>query len=451
MRLSSLLLLLLLLLGGWCTAAVSEAAEPDWQSLLRQSEPAKLAVLLEGGLDPNLRLPDQSLPLAWAVELHATDSVRVLLEHGAMTEDPRPGANPFQPLIVACQHGNEDILRVLLEAGADVNVTGPEDIPALSICAGHSPPGVVAQMLTLGATVDRTDANGQTPLMWAARHARAETVDLLIERGAEVNKTTSAGFTPLLFAVKSGDSSIARALVEAGGDTGHTTPDGTTLIQLAMYQENYEFAEWLIETTADFENSPDLEAYDLNGRQLIHAAVLANQPRLVALLLAQGADVHALTTPSSIKWKYESNFRPGAYEFPPTPPLALAAQQNAPSLMQALADAGADANWRDAEGNNIVLLAARQSPETLEMALALAPDVDVQNNSGQTPLHVVLRGFAGPETDARLQLLASHGADPEIADKDGITAAEMAAAEDFRAGPLFASLFNKTNLQEPGI
>jgi ankyrin repeat protein len=206
-----------------------------------------------------------------------------------------------------------------------------------------------------------------------------------------------------------------------------------------MYQGNHAFAARLVE------RGVDLAARDRNGRQLLHAAVLAGQEALVDRLLAAGADPNGLTGPSRVEWKYESNFRAGRYEWPPTPPLVLAAAEGQPAIMHRLAAAGADATWRDAEGDGIVHAAAGSGvPEALAAALALSPDANLPGRAGETPLHRVLARAEGDVLAAMLAILARNGARADIADDRGETPAQIAADEHFRGRAAFVARFGST-------
>ncbi|HSG89617.1 MAG TPA: ankyrin repeat domain-containing protein [Pseudomonadales bacterium] len=424
-------------LTGVLLAATAATAAADLPALIRAVDHAGLARALAAGADPDQRLADGSLPLAWAAEMQDVEAVRLLLAHGAAVNDEAPAANPFRPLLVACLHPHADVLAQLLDAGADVTITGPDRLPVLSVCAAHAPTALVRRMIEAGAPVNARDARGQTPLMWAAANARVETFALLLASGAAIDERSDGGFTPLLFAVKSGSAAMADAALAAGGDPDLRLPDGTSAVQLAMYQGNHGFAARLVE------RGVDVHAYDHNGRQLLHAAVLADQPRLVRLLLAAGADLDALTGAPTVEWKYESNFRAGAYEWPPTPALMLAAEAGLADTMRLLAEAGADSAWRSATGDNIVLAAAGSGvPEALEVALALAPDADVSNERGETPLHRVLARATGPALDAMLATLARHGARTDLENGRGETAAQIAAKTHFAGRATFAAHFD---------
>ena len=415
------------------------AAAADLPALIRSGDHAGLARALAAGADANTRLPDGSLPLAWAVERQDAEAVRLLLDHGASVDDADPAANPFRPLLVACLYADDAVLGQLLDAGADVAITGRDGLPVLSVCAAHASAAMVERMIGAGAPVRGADANGQTPLMWAAAHGRVDTFTLLLRHGAAIRRRSAGGFTPLLFAIKSGSAAMANAALDAGADADDVAADGTSAVQLAMYQGNFGFAERLIE------RGVDVHAFDLNGRQLLHAAVLADQPRLVRRLLAAGADVNALTRPSEVPWKYESNFRAGAYEWPPTPPLMLAAQQGLAEMMRLLAGAKADTGWRSKDGDNLVLAAAGSGvADALDVALALAPDANVTNTRGETPLHRVLGRATGKSLDAMLAILAAHGARPDIANGAGRTALEIAQEEHFAGRAAFTALFVPT-------
>jgi ankyrin repeat protein len=438
-RIQTICLAIAFLLGArfaFASEAAGENSALELKQLIRSADHAVLEDRLNAGLDPNSRLPDGSLPLAWAVEMQDAISVRLLLTNGATPNDDEENSNAFQPLIIACLYGNAEILDLLLENRVDVNAMWAGDIPALSICAGNAPQRVVEQMIKAGADPRQVDSRGQTPLMWAALNGRVENINLLVRLGADANRQTLEGFTPVFFAVKSRRLKAAEAIIEGGGDLDYALPDGTSIVQLAMYQQNYDFAAFMVR------RGVDLQRYDSNGRQLLHAAVLADQLDLVSLLISQGADVNAVTKPSSVQWRYESNFKAGDYDFPLIPPLLLAAQQGQAEMLSLLALAGADTGFITPQGDDVLLVAAASgSPKTLGVALQLNSDVNKANGRGDTPLHKVLTSSTGKELEEMLRMLAQRNARADIENKQGITADAIGGDEHFKSRETFVTLY----------
>jgi ankyrin repeat protein len=381
--------------------------------------------------DPNRPLPDGSTLLAWAVEKQDAQLVKVLLEKKAKADG---GTDPSTaPLLIACQYGDPTIVGLLLSARAKVNVSRPDGIGPLALCAGSAPAEIVGRLISAGAEVEKADEQGQTPLMWAAAKGRVENIRVLLENGAQVNRQTVSGLTPLFFALKSGRPDAPVALVEAGADANHVAPDGTSTVQLAMYQKDYGFAARMIQRGAD------VHAFDRNGNTLLHASVLADQPSLVSLLLARGANPNLLTGASRVKLRYEVNYRSDAYEEVPKPPLLLAAEKGSASVMRLLAEGGADVKYRLADGTNIVLAAAMSGKlSALELALQWLPDPNTTDARGQTALHLLLQGDGSTETQAMMRLIADKGGRIDITDRGGHTAAD--AARHAQSGPRSAFL-----------
>lgn len=403
------------------------AAAPSDAPLLRAvryGDAATAAALLSGAVDPNRPLPDGSTALSWAVESQNPELVRLLLDAGARVNGLDNLA--ASPLVVACQYGNSEIIEMLLAAGADANAATSDGKAALALCAGNADTSSVAALLESGANVNRADSRGQTALMHAAAAGRVETIELLVEYGADVNAVTNKGFSPLFFTLKSGVPAAPIALAEAGANLDHVSADGTTVVQIAMYQGDYGFAARMIE------RGVDLAAFDRNGNQLLHAAVLAAQPELVDLLIKKGAELDATTGPSKVEWRYEPNFKSDEYYVPPKTALQLAAEAGDAEIMSLLIDAGADTAIRTEEGMNIVLAAAASgSFAALQVALAAEPDVSITDARGNTPLHLALNQFLRQATvpadlELCLQLLASKGARPDVANARGETPIDLA-------------------------
>lgn len=398
----------------------AESRQESLVRAVRNGDEAAAQTLLASRADPNHRLPDGSTPLSWAVETQNREMVRLLLDRGAKPNSVDAAAT-LPPLFIACQYGDAAILDMLLSKGADVKVARPDGITPLAMCAGGAPVAIVERLIAAGAEVDKADDKGQTPLMWAAAKGRVDNIRLLIARGGLVNRKTDRGFTPLFFALKSGVPQAPVAVLEAGGDADYVAADGTSVVQLAMYQKAYDFAARMIARGAN------LTAFDRNGNQLLHAAVLANQPSLVQLLLSKGANANALTGPSAIKMRFEVNFKTGGYEVPPKPPLLLAAESGFADVMRLLVDAGADTKFRTGDGTNIVLAAATSGRlAALELALQLQPDANTTTVNGQTPLHLLLGSNAGADTAAMMKLLADKGARTDIQNRAGRTPADFA-------------------------
>ncbi len=113
-----------------------------------------------------------------------------------------------------------DIIRLLLDHGADVNATdesgatmleksfnSSEEAVRLLISRGAAVPKsfvrstkVIAQLLDAGAAIDAVDKSGRTPLRVAAGYEHPDSTRVLLSYGANLNARDDSGWTPLHYA-----------------------------------------------------------------------------------------------------------------------------------------------------------------------------------------------------------------------------------------------------------
>ncbi len=151
------------------------------------------------------------------------------------------------------------ILRILLSRDVRLpintpcNFEGSEDKERLPLCiaANEGDDECVRLLLDAGAKVALRGVMGHTALHYAAYRASARKVQDLIRAGAEVNVEDERGYTPLHLAALVGDEACTRLLLEAGANANAGTLDGFTALHFAANQGRADIAELLLRHGAE--------------------------------------------------------------------------------------------------------------------------------------------------------------------------------------------------------
>ncbi|MFH0824687.1 MAG: ankyrin repeat domain-containing protein, partial [Pseudomonadota bacterium] len=241
-------------------------------------------------------------PLVLAARNGPVEMVKLLLANGAdLKMKYRHGLPvPAYAFTEAMVHGREDIARLFLELGADVNTSGMVERSPLE-CAVHCSPEFVKVLLDKGARVNGKSKNGYAALVTAARLGKADTVRLLLDRGVDASTRTKHGVTPLTavpmgegFRKSSGKKPagdsylrVVELLLHKGADADEANWHGRTLLMAAAGEGHPEIAGLMLEKGAD------VNAKDKNGRPPLMYATEAGDTKIIGLLIAKGADVNA--------------------------------------------------------------------------------------------------------------------------------------------------------------
>ncbi|KAH0490177.1 hypothetical protein TgHK011_001657 [Trichoderma gracile] len=173
----------------------------DGQTLLEAAmeQVSMVRLLLDAGADAELGNKRGRTAIIVAVLERRTDVVKLLLERKASVH--HRDKDGFSPILIATAHSTDaEIVRILLEGGANLNDAHPAtgDTPlhlAVAIDAG-----IARMLLEHGEAVDyleKRDAVSRTPLLAAASWGKMDCVDLLVRAGADVNAQDDWGWTVL--------------------------------------------------------------------------------------------------------------------------------------------------------------------------------------------------------------------------------------------------------------
>ena len=213
---------------------------------------AVVAFLLDHGAKPDFRVPDNGYlpetPLFLAAGGGRDAVVRLLLKRGANPKLPMGGGN--SPLGDVAREGHIESLRILLDAGVDVNAcekTGVTALMSAVIMFGRS--NVAKLLLERGAHVTGKFVQGVTPLMRAAEAGSSDIVALLIKAGSDVKARSASGETVLQWAVLSGDLKTVRMILDVltreNASINERNEDKKTALSLALDNHHDEIVELL--------------------------------------------------------------------------------------------------------------------------------------------------------------------------------------------------------------
>jgi ankyrin repeat protein len=266
--------------------------------------------------------------------------------------------------------GHNDTTKLLIEAGADVNVAvvaTPEYIEQVK--------AAIAQ----GKEDVEQHKNGVTALSIAAQGGHIGTIKLLVEAGANVSSVDDDGFTPLLNAVKSGFYKVAAYLLDYGANANDEYVDEKgvqhNLLMDAITTNRTEFAFALIDKGAN------LTYADSDGVTLLTQAAYLGYTDIVKYLLHKEASCT------------EAN-KEGI-----NPLIAAASEGHLEIVKELLECKDVDVDSRDKDETNALMAASvRGHKDVVLLLLENKASVNAQNIDGHTALMFAYNGKNQVET-----------------------------------------------------
>lgn len=127
-------------------------------------------------------------------------------------------ADGFYPLGLAVFFKHPETVRILLDAGADVNAQARNAMRVRPIhaAAAAAQIEVTRSLIERGADVNARQQEGFTPLHEAAMTGKIEFARLFLDHGADVHAKTDDGKTALAIAIKAGQEKMVTFLRERG-------------------------------------------------------------------------------------------------------------------------------------------------------------------------------------------------------------------------------------------
>ncbi|KAK2585872.1 hypothetical protein KPH14_010464 [Odynerus spinipes] len=329
---------------------------------------------------------------------------RLLLLAGASPNHVTEYLGNAPVLCMYAHEGSVEMVSLLLEFGADVELTNSQGCTALSLAAARGHCDVVRRLAAAGASLGHVDMAGQCPLVHASRHGKLSVVgyllacDWLFPSGGKVVENVSSEIRR---------EEAAQQAVVAAAAQGHES-----------------IVEYLLDMAEVIVDLPDT----LIGETALTVAAANGSTTTVSALLARGA------SPLAVNAKGLS-------------PLMLAAREGhwgtAERLLQGTLSSSTDTvlddaltllDQRDPAGRTALMLAASEGHTNLiELFLDKGSVLEAKDKEGLTALcWACVRGRL-----TSVQNLLDHNADVNTSDNTGRTPLDLAA---FQGNPKLVQL-----------
>ncbi len=386
-------------------------------------------MLLSAGANPMARDKNKKSLLTYCIETRKFDLANRLIERKAALSVQE--SNYLLQKGVAI--GDAELVRVVLNAGGNVNQKFDDGVSAIWVAAFNNNREMVQVLAAAGANINIKDNEGRTILMWAIENNRKELaqillangananllddkkrtalsiaieknnfamVDLLLRYKAQVNLKDDNGNTPLLIATATGNLPMVQVLVNGGATVNVEDKMGNTPLIIAIYKGYSDIVRFLIEQKADVNKA------NRDKRTPVHIAVMRGARDILELLIGKGAEIDKPDVTGAT-------------------PLIYAKRDNRFDLVSLFLQRGAKINSRE-EMEELFTYACQNGYDAIVEAL-IKRNVDVNRRfaDGMTPLWLaVMNG-----NSKVIKMLAQAGADIEARDKDGMTPLIYATAK----------------------
>ncbi|XP_045930639.1 caskin-1 isoform X3 [Micropterus dolomieu] len=203
----------------------------------------------------------------------------------------------FSPLHHAALNGNLELITLLLESQAAVDIRDQKGMRPLHYAAWQGKAEPMKMLLKSGSSVNGQSDEGQIPLHLSAQHGHYDVSEMLLQHQSNPCIVDNAGKTPLDLACEFGrvgvvqlllSSNMCAALLEPKkGDT--TDPNGTSPLHLAAKNGHIDIIRLLIQAGIDINRQT-------KAGTALHEAALCGKTEAVRLLLDSGINATVRNT-----------------------------------------------------------------------------------------------------------------------------------------------------------
>lgn len=271
-------------------------------------------ILLDRGLDVNKVAKSGGTAIMFSAGGGHNETTAFLIERGA----------DVNVVVLATPEYLENLAKVIAESKEEVEAH-KDGVTALSVAAQGGHLSTIKILVEAGAIVDISDDEDMTPLLNAIKGNFAEAALYLVEHGANPDDIyideKSKPHNLLMDAVVASNTNFSLLLIEKGANLTYVDDDGVTIITQAAYQGQFNVVQSLLDKGADpstpnkeginaliaaasegyneivellmNSNKVDINTQDKDGTNALMAAAVRGHKEVINLLVLKGANVNA--------------------------------------------------------------------------------------------------------------------------------------------------------------
>lgn len=191
--------------------------------------------LIKEGLDIDSNSKSMGTPLMSAARENRVDAAKILLKNGAKVDLTNEEYNSHSALQTAAVQGAEDMVKMLLEAGANPNIFGGAYGSPLCATVQAGKLTIACQLLEAGAEINYSKGRKGTALDYAIVCDKLDFIKLFLKHGADVNIPSNGKHgTPLVAAIHDDSFDNVQLLLEHGADANLSSPPREKPAQAAL-------------------------------------------------------------------------------------------------------------------------------------------------------------------------------------------------------------------------
>ena len=302
-------------------------------------------------------------------------------------------------VLLAAKTGNDLILKELLKSDPALsNAKDKDGKPFLQRACDAGNLNMVKTLIEAGASVNAVDSKKSTALHDACRKGHAKIVDLLLKNKAVIDQKNGAGETPLFVAINARHTQVAKELIALGASINETDNKKRSILERACQSNDQEIVGLVLKSP----KFKDINAKNSNNETPLHIASTISDPQIVQMLILKGALL-------------EEKDKEGET------PLHKATMSRSLSKIEMLIDNNADLSAVNKYGETPLHLAARNADiKSVELLLNQNDiEIDKKDTEGNTPLSLAIEQMNDGDESAEpvVAVLIKHKADQKLAQK----------------------------------